>query len=206
MNHLAEAVALGISSSPACLVACGPVLLPCLVAERQGPSATGWVLARFLAGRFCGYLAFAAAAWIFSWPLDRYPQARTAIFGVANVALAAALVLYARHLRQGACAGHCARRAAAPAAVGLFAGLNVCPPFLAAAVRSAENSSLWNSLAFFSVFFLVTSVLFIPAAACGLIGRFAQAGAAARLTMCVLACYYGYLGSMALLRFFLHAA
>jgi sulfite exporter TauE/SafE len=204
--YLAEAVALGISSGPACVVACGPVLLPCLVAEGRGPRDTVSVLARFLAGRFCGYLVFALAAWAIHWQLDRYPAARTAVFAGANLLLAVVLATYARHLQAGCAGGHCVRRTAAPAAAGLLAGLNVCPPFVAAAVRAAESPSLGNSLLFFFVFFLVTSVLFLPAALFGLFSRLAQAGAVARLTLYVLACYYGYLGLMALLRVSLHGA
>jgi sulfite exporter TauE/SafE len=208
LTRLAEAVALGISSGPACLASCGPVLFPCLVAERQGGRATPAILARFLAGRFGGYVLFAGIAWSLGWPLERYPQARAGIFAAANLALSAALAWYARQLREppvAACPAHCAKRLAAPAAVGLFTGLNLCPPFVAAAVRAAENPSLWYSLLFFSVFFLATAILFIPAVALGLFSRFAAAAAVARLTMFLLAGYYAYLGLVALLRISFHA-
>ena len=207
MAHLAEAVALGISSGPACLASCGPVLFPCLVAERQSGRGTAATLARFLAGRFGGYLLFAVTAWSLGLPLGRYPELRAGVFAAANLALSAALVFYARQLREATpvCAAYCGQRVAAPAAVGLFAGVNLCPPFVAAAVRTADNPSLLSSLLFFTVFFLATAVLFIPAVAFGWLHRFAAAGAVARLTMFLLAGYYAYLGLVALLRIFLHA-
>ena len=49
-----------------------------------------------------------------------------------------------------------------PAGLGLFSGLNICPPFVVALAQGAVNHSLAGSLLFFACFFAGTSVFFIP--------------------------------------------
>jgi hypothetical protein len=62
-------------------------------------------------------------------------------------------------------------RTAGPAALGLLTGLNLCPPFIAAGIRAAQSASMMQALAFFALFFLGTSVWFIPFTAIGCIAR-----------------------------------
>ena len=189
MTLPAEALLLGISSGPACLASCGPVLLPALTAERRTPGATGLLLLQFLAGRLAGYLGFAVVAWLVGVSLVSRPW----ILGAANLGLAVLLVVYAFALPRP-CGGICARyRQVAPAAIGLITGLNLCPPFVAAGVRAAETATLGGALGFFFLFFLGTSIWFTPSVSVGLLRRFEAVAIVARLTLFLLAAYYGYL-------------
>jgi hypothetical protein len=88
--------------------------------------------------------------------------------------------------------------------VGLATGVNLCPPFVAAGVRAAENASLWGALLFFFLFFLGTSVWFVPSVSIGLLRRFEAVSAVARLTLFLLAAYYGYLAVVMLGRAYLN--
>ena len=196
MNLPAEALLLGISSGPACLASCGPVLLPALAAERKAAGRTGLVLVQFLAGRLAGYLGFAVVAWLAGFSLALRPEARTLALGLADLGLAVLLGAYAYALPRSVahCGGLCARyRRLAPAAIGLVTGINLCPPFVAAGVRAAETASLGGALGFFFLFFLGTSVWFAPAVSVGLLRRFEAVSTVARLTLLLLAGYYGYL-------------
>jgi sulfite exporter TauE/SafE len=202
-----EPLALGFGSGPVCLASCGPVLLPWLGAEPRGWGVTGRLVAIFLSGRLAGYLGFATLAWAAGFALPGDWRARTLIFGLANFGLAALLGLSACLPRRSCAAATNARRPRLfqigasdrfrpPAALtlGFFTGLNLCPPFVAAGVRAAATHSLSSALIFFTLFFVGTSVWFLPSLAVGSLGRFAAVPVVARITMAVLAVYYAYLG------------
>ncbi len=204
-GYLAEALALGLSSGPACLASCGPVLLPALAAERRTVGGTTLVLGEFLAGRFTGYLVFACAAWIAGVSFGLTRSTHTVVYGLADLAMAGMLAFYGFTLRRRAtaCEGECpAIRAraqnerfgsAAPAAIGFFSGLSLCPPFVAAGIRAAESTALGGALAFFAVFFAGTSVWFLPSIGLSLLRRYAAVAVVSRLVLLLLAGYYGYL-------------
>ncbi len=209
MTLPAEAFLLGISSGPACLASCGPVLLPALAAERGSARRTGLVLAEFLAGRLAGYLAFAVLAWAVGLSLAAAPSTRVWVFGFANLGLAVLLGVYAFSLPKAPsapCGGLCGRyRGVAPAAIGLVAGFNLCPPFLAAGVRAVEGSTLPGALLFFLLFFVGTSLWFVPSLSVGLLRRFEPVAVVARFVLFLLAAYYGYLAVVVLGRAWIHA-
>ncbi len=200
MLPFAEAAVLGLSSGPACLASCGPVLLPWLAAEKRNTQATALALTEFLAGRLAGYLAFAAIAWWAGASMPLPPQTRALLFGAAHIGIALALAWYVVRPKR-----HCARgRSAAPLTLGLLTGLNLCAPFVAAAVRASESPGLAGSLAFFAAYFAGTTVWFLPAIGITSLRRFEALPTVARYTLAVLAAYYGYLGLIALLRSLVH--
>jgi sulfite exporter TauE/SafE len=205
-----EALALGFGSGPVCLASCGPVLLPWLGAEPRELRATGRLLALFLGGRLAGYLAFAVVAWAAGLALPVDARTRTLVFGLANFGLAGLLGISACLPRR-----HCgmasdepqarlyqigpADRFRPPAALtlGFLTGLNLCPPFVTAGVRAAATHSLLGALAFFTVFFVGTSIWFLPSLAVSPLRRFRVVPTVARMTMGALALYYTYLGIVA---------
>ncbi|MCE5310854.1 MAG: sulfite exporter TauE/SafE family protein [Acidobacteriales bacterium] len=206
-GFFAEALALGVSSGPACLASCGPVLVPILTAERRTARGTGITLAGFLSGRLAGYLLFASAVYIAGHSLEVAPRARGLVFGFADLAMAVLLAAYARELGRtpkDACRGVCAAgrfrvlAGATPALLGLVSGISLCPPFLAAGVRATQGPGLVAALVFFACFFLGTSVWFLPSLGLGLLRRWAEVAAVARLVLFVLAGYYAYLAFIVL--------
>ncbi len=221
MERGLEALLLGLSVGVVCLASCGAVLVPWLVVQQRGVRATAWLLAQVLAGRLCGYLLFATLAWIVGAELvPGDMRTRAVLFGGAYVVLSATLAWYA--LGSGAFAGlkpratrPDARRARAtpngtaarlrlriarlgPAALGFLTGVNLCAPFVVATVRAAELRSLPASLAFFTLFFLGTSVWVLPFLAAGAARRVPEARFVARVAMGLVATYYGYMGITAL--------
>jgi hypothetical protein len=202
MAFPADAFLLGISSGPACLASCGPVLVPALAAERRTAGGTALVLVQFLAGRLAGYLCFAAVAWFLSFSLAAHPRGRALAFGLSDLGLAALLAGYAFALPRSAavsCGRACSRyRNLAPALIGLVTGLTLCPPFVAAGLRATQEASLAGVLLFFVVFFLGTSICFVPSVSVGLLRRFEAVAIVARFTLFLLAAYYGYLAVVVL--------
>ena len=217
VSFAAEAVLLGLASGPACLASCGPVLLPWLAAEADGVRGATSRLAVFLGGRLGGYLLFAVGAWALGVAVPVDSHARTLVFGLANLGLAAMLGLSAWRPR-GSCRNNAQRanalvqvgepgrtRPPLALALGFFTGLNLCPPFVAASVRAVETRSLAGALTFFLLFFGGTTVWFVPAVAVSAARRIAEVATVARMTMALLAAYYAYLGAMSVSWGILHA-
>ena len=200
-----EALALGLASGSACIAACGPVLVPSLLTEQAGFKPHARFLSAFLGARLAGYLLFAAAAWEVG-ALVSLPQAqRVLLMGAVDVLLAGVLLWYAwsaRHLCGSSCASSKLvqigvakeRRMAGAAALGLLTGLSLCPPFVAAGVRAAEQGSVTQALLFFVFFFMGTSVWFIPFIGIGCVARNQAVVTIARMAMALIALYYFSLG------------
>jgi sulfite exporter TauE/SafE len=217
MSSVVEALALGFASGPVCLASCGPVLLPWMVAVPEKPRVLLGSLALFLGGRLAGYLLFAAAAWAVGMSLPADAPARTGIFGLTNLILAALLALYAwsprtlgRNRRGGSdtqlyqIEPKVRTRRTAALVLGFLTGLNLCPPFVAAGVRAAEIPSLPGALLFFLAFFAGTAVWFLPALAVGPLNRIPAASTVARMVLGLMAAYYAYLGLVSLYWRWLH--
>lgn len=205
-----EALVLGLSSGPACMASCGPVLVPSLLAERAGMRLSTRFLSTFLGARFLGYLLFAAVAWELGALVSVPPGPRMILIGVIHILLAGVLVWYA-YSAGHSCAQSCAsselvsigvtRKRGVPgaAALGFLTGLSLCPPFVAAAVRAAELGSVAAALVFFALFFVGTSVWFVPFVSLGCLARSEAVTTVARMAMVLIALYYAYLGLTMLL-------
>jgi hypothetical protein len=184
--------------------------VPWLVEQRQSAGRASGQLCAFLGARFAGYLVFAAAAWAVGSALPLLFAPSSVLYGVVHLLMAGALVAYALG-RWRACAasavaapqqlvtiGVPASRVWAPM-LGFLTGLSLCPPFLTAGVRAAELHSLPLALGFFSLFFVGTVVWFAPFAAFGCVRWKQPVTFVARITLFILAAYYGYLGLVILL-------
>jgi len=164
----------------------------------------------FLGMRFVGYLVFAAVTWELGVLVSRASGIRPAVFGTVHILLACVLLWYA-YATGRACAHSCAgselvtigvagrRGVPGAAALGFLTGVSLCPPFVAAAVRVAELGSLAAALFFFAVFFVGTSVWFVPFVGLGCIARNEAVTTVARMAMVLIAFYYAYLGLTLLL-------
>jgi len=206
-----EALVLGLVSGPACVASCGPVVVPSLLAERAGFRPNGRYLSMFLGARLAGYLLFATVAWELGTLVSLSPAARPLLVGSIHVLLALVLLWYA-YSAGHACAPSCsgtelvtigpARRGVpGAAALGFITGVSLCPPFVAAGVRAAALDSAAAALVFFAVFFVGTSIWFLPFMSLGCVRRNEAVTTVARMAMVLIALYYAVLGlSMLLVR------
>jgi sulfite exporter TauE/SafE len=83
-----------------------------------------------------------------------------------------------------------------PATIGLFTGLNFCPPFLLAFANAAGEASLFRSLMSFFLFFLGTSIFFIPFPRIGTFRRITMFTIIGKLAAGIMGIYYFYTGFM----------
>lgn len=201
-----EALVLGLSSGPACMVSCGPVLIPSLLVEGASVRLSTRFLSAFLAGLFLGYLLFAAVAWELGALLAFPPAKRLVMGGIIHVLLAGVLIWYAYSVgrpralpRPGpdlVTIGVARKRGiSGPAALGLLTGLSLCPPFLIAGVRAGEMNNVASALLFFAMFFVGTTIWFVPLVSLGCVRRNEAVTTVARMAMVLIALYYVYLGS-----------
>lgn len=132
------------------------------------------------------------------------------LIGVIHVLLACVLLWYAYsagHVCAQSCSGPelvtigVTRKRGVPgaAALGFLTGLSLCPPFVAAGVRAAELGSVAAALLFFAVFFIGTSIWFVPFVGLGCVARNEAVTTVARMAMVLIALYYGCLGVAMLL-------
>jgi sulfite exporter TauE/SafE len=200
-----EALTLGLVSGPACMAACGPVVVPPLLAEQTGFRHHLRFLSTFLGARLLGYLLFAAVAWEIGALVSMPLSSRVLVMGAVNVLLAGVLFWYAYSARQ-ICGSSCSSsklvnigaakesRVAGAAVLGFLTGFSLCPPFVAAGVRAAELGSVTQAILFFIFFFVGTSVWFVPFIGISCVARNHAVITVARMAMALIALYYLFLG------------
>jgi len=207
-----EALGLGLASGPACVASCGPVLIPSLLAEHTGLRLHARYLSAFLATRLLGYLLFAGVAWEVGALVSLPAPARLWMFAIIHLLLGGALLWYAYRVGrecQRSCAssqlvtiGAGKHPVPGAAVLGFLTGVSLCPPFVAAGVRAAEAATVAGAILFFAVFFVGTSVWFLPFAGMGWIRRSEAVITVARMAMVLIAAYYLFSGLAILIRRF----
>ncbi len=206
LGSAGEALVLGLATGPVCLASCGPVVLPWMLAQPEGVRAHSRQLSVFLAARLLGYLVFAAAAWCVGTTIPRAWSGRSWIFGGVELLLAVVLVVYAvgwprRRCSVQASSGELVQigerpreRRSGAVSLGFLTGVNLCPPFLVAGVRAAQQANLLAALVFFLFFFVGTAVWFLPFLSLGLVRRTPTVVTVARMVAVLLACWYLFSG------------
>jgi sulfite exporter TauE/SafE len=205
-----QAFLLGISNGAVCIAYCAPVLIPYLFGEGKGVWQSFSVVAQFLSGRLLGYLLFGVIAWAVGQTILLTSAWRDLIIGSADMILAVFLVLYGFFKIGTTCAVEQASRRLQkvntwwpfmlPATIGLFTGLNFCPPFLLAFTNAAGEANLFRTLMFFSLFFLGTSIFFIPFPLIGTLRRINLLTIIGKLASGIMGIYYFYTGLMLVIR------
>ncbi|MDY0092387.1 MAG: sulfite exporter TauE/SafE family protein [Candidatus Vecturithrix sp.] len=198
---------LGLSTGTFCVAYCAPMLVPYLLGEGGNVRDNVALLARFLAGRLLGYLAFALLAWIAGAVILQDAVYRARILGLAYIILAALLLVMAGlgHANDHG-AVHLAPQAVGcvaqrwpmlfPIVLGILTGINLCPPFLLVLTEAVGAGSLAGSLWFFFTFFLGTSLYFLPMSLLGCFKRFTSLQTIGKITTVIIALYYFYRGGL----------
>lgn len=203
---VAEAFVLGLATGPVCLASCGPVVLPWMLTQPQGFRRHGKRLAIFLAGRLAGYLSFAVVAWSVGATIPSSWAARPWVYGIVELALAAALLVYAAGWPHPRCrlvdpvenlvqiGPKPPRPPSGALTLGFLTGINLCPPFLVAAVRAAQFQNLASSVLFITSFFVATAIWFTPLLTLSWIRRAPALVTVARMTSLLLVAWYALSG------------
>ncbi len=174
----AEPLALGVSTGTWCVMYCAPVLLPFLCGrEKLTHGKNLGLVGLFLSGRFIAYaavgLALGAAGLLASEFLD--PGLARGLSRIAFMVCGLAMLASGfapRLLSRYGCGGSPCRRVKAfrffsndrmtALIAGLGVGLHICPPFWAAAARSASAGSPFAGALYFALFYAGTLPFFLP--------------------------------------------
>jgi sulfite exporter TauE/SafE len=194
---------LGLANGTTCLAFCGPVLIPFLLSEGNNIPQNLVTLLKFLGGRLGGYLLFGLLAWAMGGLLLSAGSYQAMVIGAAYVGLSVLLgvaVLRKKASISSACALEGAQTrlsrwpALLPVGMGLLAGLRVCPPLLLAFTDAASTGTLGGSLLLFLMFFLGTSVYFLPMSLLGAFTRLPDLRWIGKFAAVIVALYYLFSG------------
>lgn len=163
---------LGLSTGVVCLAYCGPVLIPYLLGEGNKIYNNVKSVSLFLSGRLAAYIAIGLLSGIIGSRILQLSALKTVFFGIIYIMLAVLLIVYGFHSFREVCLGRSRlvnkkntyhrRSFLIPLTGGFATGLNLCPPFLLAITGAIETGNIAGSIWFFFLFFLGTTVYFIP--------------------------------------------
>ena len=163
---------LGLSTGVVCLAYCGPVLIPYLMGEGKTVYKNIGSVSLFLLGRLAAYLVVGILAGIIGSTFLQPSAVTTVFLGILYILLSLLMIVYGFHRFREICLGRSqltfqknhARRwpFLLPLTGGFATGLNLCPPFLLAIAGAMESGKIAGSFFFFFLFFLGTSLYFIP--------------------------------------------
>ncbi len=194
-----EAILLGFSTGTYCAVFCAPVAIPMILTEEQrGALENARRVGVFLLGRLIAYIGVGlllgfAGAYSLSYvdPGLKRPLQAVAYLVIGAVMIASGIMYNFPDHR--ACKGikkiYNPERGAF--IYGLMTGMSICPPFFAAASRAFASQAPLSGALYFALFFLGTSVYFIPLLGVHLVEKhMSRLRTVARLAILMLGIYF----------------
>ena len=160
---LIQPLVAGLSVGAFCLTRCFPFMAPLVAAEDRPLHRNLFIVLEFLTGRLAGYLCFGILA---GWLGERFGS-RWLKLGtdLSFILLSIVLVFYLLGLirEQGLfCRASTFFRTRSPALMGFLMGINICPPFLLSVLYVFAQKSPFYGMVYFALFFLASSVYFLP--------------------------------------------
>jgi hypothetical protein len=173
---MTDSFILGLSSGSACLVTCGMVMFPYLMAGEAGVKKIVIDLSLFLLTRFVIYFMLATFAWYFGQAFFNNPVVRNIIPGILYIVFAILLVWYSIDKnRNPVCPAKIIKsvndRRLVPVLLGVVNSLGFCPALFLILTKSAVQVTLAQSYIAFLAFFAGSSLWFLPLPLAGKIRR-----------------------------------
>jgi hypothetical protein len=167
---------LGLSSGSTCLLTCGMVIFPYLMAGTAGTRKIITDLALFLLTRFLVYFILATLAFYFGKIIFTSPVFRNYISGILYMLFSGMLIWYAiSRSRKPDCPAKIVEtvnnRKLVPVLLGVVNSLGFCPALMLILTRSATEGTIVQSYLAFLGFFAGTALYFIPVPLAGKIRK-----------------------------------
>jgi sulfite exporter TauE/SafE len=201
---LTQGFLLGLSLAPTCFGVCFPLLVPYFSSEQRDASANARALWRFLSGRFLGYIFIGAlAGWLGQvWMLSVQNTRR--LEGVGFVGVGAVLLVFGtvKSFPHWSVCRFLETKAGLqriPLWLGLFTGLNICPPFVAALFEAGRAGGLVGGVVVFVGFFTGTSLILLPVALAGSMAKLEALRMAGRIAAIIMGIWFILQGVRALI-------
>lgn len=167
---------LGLSSGSVCLVTCGMVMFPYLLAGSAGVKTIAADISLFLFTRFIVYFILATLAWYFGQALFSSGIFGEFLPGIMYVLFAIMLIWYSvGKSKSKTCPAAIVKtvdnRKLIPVLLGVVNSLGFCPALLLIITKGAEQITLGQSYMTFLAFFTGSSLWFLPLPLAGKIRR-----------------------------------
>jgi sulfite exporter TauE/SafE len=164
---MTDSLILGLSSGSACLVTCGMVMFPYLMAGSAGVKKIAIDLSLFLFTRFLVYLLLATVSWYFGQAIFSNQVVRNFVPGILYIVFAIMLVWYSiSNSRTKDCPAKIVttveNKRLVPVVLGIVNSLGFCPALFLIITKGATQVSLAQSYLAFLAFFLGSSIWFLP--------------------------------------------
>jgi sulfite exporter TauE/SafE len=164
---MTDALILGLSSGSACLVTCGLVMFPYLMAGSAGIKRIAIDLTVFLLTRLVIYFILATLAWYFGRAIFTNPVVRNIVPGILYIVFAIMLVWYSiGNNRNPECPAKIVKtvnnRRLVPVFLGIVNSLGFCPALFIILTKSATQGTIIQSYIAFLAFFIGSSIWFFP--------------------------------------------
>jgi hypothetical protein len=164
---MTDSFILGLSSGSTCLVTCGMVFFPYLMAGAAGTKKIVIDLSVFLLTRLLIYGLLATISWYFGQTFFTNPLMKNVIPGILYIFFAVLLVWYSiSKNRKAECPAKIVtevnNRKLVPIFLGIINSLGFCPALFIILTKGATESALLQSYIAFLAFFLGSSLWFLP--------------------------------------------
>ena len=161
----------GLSVGAFCLTYCFPFMGVFFGAEERGTKKNFFILLEFLGGRLAGYLCFGLLVGYLGEKFD--PRVLRLATDISFIILSLALLFYLFGLVREKIFCRTPRwvKDRGPAFMGFFLGVNFCPPFLLSVTYVFSRQSALYGMFYFALFFLASSLYFLPIMFVGLASR-----------------------------------
>src|SRR5450759_716006 len=164
---MTDSFILGLSSGSACLVTCGMVMFPYLMAGSAGVKRIVIDLSLFLFTRFVVYFILATLSWYFGQALFSNPVVRNIVPGILYIVFAVMLVWYSiSNSRNPKCPAEIVKtvnnKRLVPIFLGVVNSLGFCPALFIILTKGATQGTLLQSYIAFLAFFVGSTLWFLP--------------------------------------------
>lgn len=182
-DFLIQPFLLGISTGIFCFTYCVPFIAPYLVSEERKLAKNFKVILEFIFGRLGGYILFGA---IFGYLGERISnQAVNLILIISLMVLSVVLIIYALGFLKPkgifCSAKYLKFKEKSPILMGFLMGINICPPFLMSLAYVFSLHSAFKGMVYFLMFFLGTTLYFLPVTFLGFLGKMKEFRLIARI-------------------------
>lgn len=183
-NIIIKPFLLGLSSGLFCFTYCLPFVAPYMVFEERTQKENIKVVLKFILGRLFGYIVFGGLIGYLGERINDNDYVLDLVLNISLFGLSLILILYAIGLlteKRGICLS-VRVKSRAPLIMGFLMGVNVCPPFLMSITYIFTLHSWLKGIIFFVVFFLATTIYFIPSIFLGFLNRMKEFRMIARIS------------------------
>lgn len=190
----------GLSVGSFCLAYCFPFMGSFLAAEERPFRKNFLSVLQFIGGRLVGYLCFGLLFGYLGERLD-YRWLRV-ITSLSLVVLSVIMVFYLLGLirdKKVFCWSPNFFKEKSPALLGFFMGINICPPFLLSVVYIFSQGSAIYGMVYFALFFLSSSIYFLPLVFLGFLSKVREFQLVARICGFLVAAIFSVYGIYSLM-------